>query len=141
MANERKQPVSALRRRAEKTPTECHSCGVVCEWVVYPAHCLQSECRYAYSYEDGDRRYFGCIERVFTVQLDLAMVENRRRGDAYGALKAQGPPRPECRMELEEAYRFKYSWKTCTNPTFRQHPDEYAPDAVRLLVDGPVKDR
>lgn len=125
----------------ERERTECHRCGVVCEWVVRPAHCLRSECRNVYAHEDGGRTFFGCIERIFCVELDLEPHLNRTRGDAYGALKAQRPPRAECNMVLEEAYSFKYSWKACSNPLFRQHPDEYAPEAVRLLVDGATDTR
>ncbi|GAB4250521.1 MAG: hypothetical protein Kow00129_11400 [Thermoleophilia bacterium] len=136
-----KQPVSGAAAGGTRTATECHECGVVCEWVIFPAHCLRSRCRYAYSYLDGDRRFFGCIERVFAVELDIDGVDVGKNGDAYGALKAKIAPLPECRARLEEAYRFKYSWKGCSNPTFRQHPDDYAPEAIRRLVDGRSKAR
>ena len=57
------------------TPVECRRCGVICERIVYPVHCLRSHCRYVYAFEDGESTYFGCIERVFGVEIDLAAFE------------------------------------------------------------------
>lgn len=117
-------------------PTECQRCEVICEWVVHPASCLREGCRYAYSYELDGSTYFGCIAKVFSVEIDTDSFTRQPRRDVYGAIKAQRPPRPECDIELEQAYRAKYSWQECANPTFLQHPDDYAPAAIRLMVNG-----
>jgi hypothetical protein len=119
------------------TPVECRRCGVICERIVYPVHCLRSKCRYVYAYEDSGSTYFGCIQRVFAVEIDLAPFEVDHRRDVYGGLKARIRPLPECHFRVERAYPFHYTWQGCANPTFLQHPDDYAPEAVRILVDGP----
>lgn len=122
-------------RRADQT--ECYRCGVVCERVVYPAHCLQSDCRYVYAFDEQGSRYFGCMQKVFSVEIDLAPFVAAPRKDVYGAIKAMRWPQAECLVRIEQAYRFRYSWQGCANPTFLQHPDDYAPEAIRLIVDGP----
>jgi hypothetical protein len=117
--------------------TECHRCGVVCERVVYPAHCLQTGCRFVYAFDEREHRYFGCLRKIFSVEIDLAPFEHSPRRDVYGAIKAQRRPAPECLQRIEQAYKFRYNWSACANPTFLHHPDDYAPEAIRLLVDGP----
>jgi hypothetical protein len=52
---------------------ECRECEVVCERVVYPWHCLKSQCEGIYAYEDGDTTYFGCLYKVFAAEFDLAV--------------------------------------------------------------------
>lgn len=116
---------------------ECRSCGVVCERVVYPGHCLKSGCRYVYAVRERDTTYFGCVEQVFAAELDVAPFESQARVDLYGALRARRPPRAECRTHVEQAYAFKYSWNTCVNPVFLRDPASFEPDAVRRLVNGP----
>jgi hypothetical protein len=130
-------------RECEPKPEqlECHRCPVVCERVVYPAHCLQSGCRYVYAFDEGLHRYFGCLQKVFSVEIDLAPFQDSARRDVYGAVKAKRPPGPECLIRIEQAYRFRYSWQGCQNPTFLQHPDDYAPEAIRLIVEGPSPQR
>ncbi len=118
---------------------ECHRCPVICERVVYPTHCLKSDCRYVYAFTDESSTYFGCMAKVFTVELDLAAFDPGSTRDPYGALKAQRPPRDECKVQVEQAYGPKYSWQECRNPIFQHHPDEYSPDAIRRLVNGPVR--
>ena len=114
---------------------------MICERVVYPTQCLRSRCRYVYAFDDGATTYFGCMTKVFAVELDLAPYRPRSTKDAYGALKAQRPPRPECQAEVEQAYRMKYSWQLCVNPMFHYDPQEYSPEAVRRIVDGPDASR
>ena len=126
-------------RKADET--ECHRCPVVCERVVYPTHCLRSGCRFVYSFDEGSSRYFGCLRKIFVVELDIAPFLASPRRDMYGAVRARTFPRDECHMRVEQAYRFRYSWQACANPTFLQHPDDYTPEAVRLLVDGPPRSR
>jgi hypothetical protein len=115
---------------------ECRRCAVICERVVYPTHCLRSGCRYVYAFDHGDATFFGCVEKVFTVELDLAPYRPGSSRDVYGALKSQKPPRPECRVEIEQAYGMYYSRRECRNPLFVHDPDEYSPDAIRRLVNG-----
>jgi hypothetical protein len=115
---------------------ECRRCGVICERVVYPTHCLRSNCPYVYAFDDGETSFFGCVAKVFSVELDLAPYRPTSSRDVYGALKTQRPPREFCQVEIEQAYRGKYSWQRCENPIFLHHPDEYSVEAIRLLVNG-----
>lgn len=109
---------------------------MICERVVYPTHCLKSSCRYVYAFDEGATRFFGCMAKVFAVELDLAPFRPRSPKDVYGALKAQRPPRTECLAEVERAYRTKYSWQQCLNPIFQHFPEEYSAEAIRLIVEG-----
>lgn len=116
---------------------ECRACGVVCERVVRPAQCLRSGCRYVYAYEDGSTTYFGCVEKIFGAELDIAPFHSNPARDVYGALKIRRDPLPECRAQVEQAYGFRYTWQGCHNPIFLQPPTSWAPEAVRRLVEGP----
>lgn len=124
------------REHARCGPVECRACDVVCERVVYPSRCLRSSCRSVYAFSEGDTTFFGCLHKVFRAEIDLAPHLARPRTDAYGAWKVWGEPLTECRVEVMEAYSFRYSFRACANPTFRQDPSEYTPEAVRQLVEG-----
>ncbi len=115
----------------------CHRCDVICEHVVYPSHCIRTSCRYVYAYTDGDTTYFGCVQKIFRPELDLAPMEPSSRRDVYGALLARRRPLRECQAAIEHAYPSRYSWRGCQNPLFRHDPEEYAPEAIRHLVEGP----
>ncbi len=52
---------------------ECRECNVICERVVYPWHCLKSNCENVYAYEDGETMYFGCLWKVFAAEFDMAV--------------------------------------------------------------------
>lgn len=115
---------------------ECRACEVVCERVVYPSHCLRSSCGAVYSYAEGDTTYFGCVHKVFRAEIDLAPHLDRPRADVYGAWKMRRDALAPCRVAVAEAYSFRYSFRGCVNPTFRQDPADYTPEAVRQLVEG-----
>ena len=116
---------------------ECRGCGVVCERVVFPVRCLRTSCRYVYAFEEWGVTFFGCLQKVFCAELDLAPFADNPRRDVYGALKVARSPLSECHVEIAEAYGFRYSWQECRCPLFRQSPADYAPDAIRRLVDRP----
>jgi hypothetical protein len=104
--------------------------------VVNPAHCLRSRCRYTYAYQEDGTVFFGCVEKVFTAELDVAPYLLSPRKEVYGVVKAVRRPLPECRHHVERAYECLYDRRECVNPTFAQHPDEYTPAAVHRLVHG-----
>jgi hypothetical protein len=86
---------------------ECKECGVLCEKIVYPANCFDSGCKYIYSfdYEESDSTYFGCLYKVFAVEVDLAgfhKLEKRKGG--FGAVKVVRTPLSHCRVSVEKAY-------------------------------------
>ncbi|MCZ7661936.1 MAG: hypothetical protein M5U22_02825 [Thermoleophilia bacterium] len=129
-------PYDSCHDSAKDDRVECRACGVVCERVIHPVHCLRSECRYVYAFEEGSVTYFGCVEKVFGAELDLAAYRGAPTRDVYGALKARKTPLPECGVQIEKAYAYKYTWHACHNPIFLQSPASWAPDAVRRLVEG-----
>jgi hypothetical protein len=72
---------------------ECRECDVICQRVVYPWHCLRSNCEYVYSYEDGDTMYFGCLGKVFSAEFDMAVFAERREQVEPGQDSDEaGPP-------------------------------------------------
>ncbi len=116
---------------------ECRGCSVICERVVAPGHCLKSGCRYIYAINDHDATFFGCIQNVYSAELDLAPYRTTPRADLYGVLRARRAPLPECRTSVEKAYTVDYTWRGCVNPQFLQSPHELTAEAVRRIVDGP----
>lgn len=121
------------RRRGR---VECRSCAVICERVVYPVHCLRSSCPYVYAFQEEGQLYFGCVEKVFSAELDLAPYRASPRGDVYGALKTFREPLRRCRSKVDRAYEFLFSRRACLNPTFAHHTHEFSPEAIEYLVHG-----
>ncbi|RJQ44868.1 MAG: hypothetical protein C4534_05945 [Gaiellales bacterium] len=84
---------------------ECTQCGVLCEKVIYPANCFNSDCKFIYSYTEKGVTYFGCLYKVFAVEIDLdgfRQLEKRKGG--FGAVKVVRPPREQCQFTVEKAY-------------------------------------
>lgn len=115
---------------------ECRECSVVCERVVYPVKCLRSACRAVYAFRENGTTYFGCLEKVFSLEMDLRPHWERPRRDVYGALKVRRDPLTQCAVKIHRAYGFKYSRRACANPTFDRAPEEFTPEAVRSIVEG-----
>ncbi len=102
---------------------ECRECGIVCQQVVSPWHCLKSGCPYVYSYEGDDTTFFGCLYKVFTPELDLGVFLDKsgrpgRTADPYGPLRVVREPRPQCRVWIERAYEAINPGRACCNPGF-----------------------
>lgn len=84
---------------------ECTECGVLCEKVIYPANCFDSGCKYIYSYDEGDHTYFGCLYKVFGVEIDFdGFHELEKRKGGFGAVKVVRPPLERCTVAVEKAY-------------------------------------
>lgn len=122
--------------RGGRSHLECRACPVICERVVSPVHCLRSRCRFVYVFEEEGCLFFGCVEKVFGAELDLAVYQANPRKDPYGVLKATRKPLPECLHHVERAYEYVYSRRDCSNPAFAHHPEQYSPEAVRRLVES-----
>lgn len=120
----------------QRSRIECRDCAVICERVVYPSHCLRAPCRYVYAFVEDETTFFGCLQKVFVAELDVAPFVNSPRADHYGAIRTRREPLPECRGQIEQAYRSSYVRRECCNPTFRHHIGEFTPEAVRVLVEG-----
>ena len=68
----------------------------------------------------------GCLERVFTVEIDVAAFERLERVRAgFGALRASGEPLPMCQTDIDQAFDHR-ARGVCVNPDFllsaRRHP-------------------
>lgn len=103
--------------------TECRRCGVHCDKVVYPGACLERSCPFVYAYEDHGHTYIGCMQKVFAVEIDLAMLraaEARRSG--FGAVRATRSPLPMCKVEVESCYEHRADELGCLNPEFFELP-------------------
>jgi hypothetical protein len=102
---------------------ECRACSVHCDKVVYPSACLERACPFVYAYEEHGHTFMGCLQKVFEVEIDLAMVraaESRRSG--FGAVKAMRNPLPMCRSEVESCYEQRTGELGCVNPEFNELP-------------------
>jgi hypothetical protein len=125
----------------QRSRIECRDCAVICERVVYPSYCLRAACRYVYAFVQDGSTFFGCLQKVFVAELDVAPFVNSPGADHYGALRTRREPLPECRAQIEQAYKSSYVRRDCCNPTFRHHIREFSPEAVRVLVEGPRRAR
>lgn len=84
---------------------ECAECSVLCEKVIYPANCFNAGCKYIYSYDEGRATYFGCLYKVFAVEIDLGgFKELEKRKGGFGAVKVVRPPLDRCQITVERAY-------------------------------------
>lgn len=109
----------SLRRLAG--PTEaggCRRCPVSCERLVYPAGCIESGCSRVYSYEQHGRMVFGCIEKVFGVEIDRAAFDAmQRQAGGFGALRVVGEPLSICRSAVDPTFAHRGDGG-CVNPDF-----------------------
>src|SRR2546423_14971338 len=102
---------------------ECRACGVHCDKVVYPSACIERSCPFVYAYEEHGHTFMGCMQRVYEVEIDLAMVraaEARRAG--FGAVKAMRNPLPMCQAEIESCYEQRTGELGCINPELNELP-------------------
>ena len=101
---------------------ECRRCEVHCDKVVYPAACAERGCPFLYAYEEFGHTYVGCMQKVFDVEIDLAlMLEAEERGE-FGAVRANRQPLPMCRVEVEACYDGREDELGCVNPEFHELP-------------------
>jgi hypothetical protein len=102
---------------------ECRRCDVHCDKVVYPSACLERACPFVYAYEEFGHTYIGCMQKVFSVEIDLDLLraaETRRGG--FGAIRASRNPLPMCQTEVERCYENRGGELGCVNPEFYELP-------------------
>jgi hypothetical protein len=100
---------------------ECRRCSVHCDKVVYPAACLERACPFVYAYEEFGRRYVGCMQKVYEVEIDVELLqEAERRRPGFGAIRAMRRPLPMCRSEVEPTYPHRLDALGCRNPEFSE---------------------
>jgi hypothetical protein len=99
--------------------TDCRRCAVHCDKVVYPSACIERSCPFVYAYEEWGRTYIGCMQKVYDVEIDLAVLEEAvgRRG-GFGAVRARRQPLPMCRAEIIRCYENRDDELGCVNPEF-----------------------
>src|SRR2546423_3189362 len=98
---------------------ECRRCGVHCDKVVYPGACVSRNCPFVYAYEEFGHTYMGCMQKIYSVEIDLDLLraaERRRAG--FGAVKAFRQPLPMCHVEVESCYESRRDELGCVNPEF-----------------------
>jgi hypothetical protein len=121
-------------RRAEAN--ECRRCARYCDRVIAPANCVAAECPNLYAYDDPltERRYMGCLQGVFTAEIDVAMfVEAERSKAGFGTVRLAREPLARCTFSVEQAVeRQGGDAFRCVNPRFFDWPDT-AGDAIRAF--------
>ena len=104
--------------------------------MVQVSHCLDSGCRFLYLYDDETtgRRYMGCLQQVFSSEIDVEMFREAERTRAgFGTVRLANAPLRRCRFTVEQAYDGRgLADFQCVNKRFFDWPDE-APDAVRAF--------
>lgn len=100
---------------------ECRRCAVHCDKVVYPSACITRSCPFVYAYEEWGRTYVGCMQRIFDVEIDLAVLTRTQgRRDGFGAVRARRQPLPMCRSEIVRCYQTREGELGCLNPEFSE---------------------
>jgi len=81
---------------------------------------MEIGCRYLYSYEDiaTGARFMGCLNKVFSAEIDLDMFLLAERAGGYGGIKMTGDPLPQCQFSVEKAYEGDGPAFECINRTF-----------------------
>jgi hypothetical protein len=105
--------------------SECRQCCAFCDRVLHPSGCLASGCRYLYLYDDDETgaRFMGCLNKVFRVEIDMAVFrEAERTRLGFGGVKMTGTPLPQCKTSVERAYDGYGDAFTCVNPGFFDDP-------------------
>jgi hypothetical protein len=114
---------------ARAETAECRQCCAFCDRVLLPSGCLESGCRYLYLYDDEatGRRFMGCLNKVFKVEIDVELFrEAERTRHGFGGVKLTGTPIPCCRTAVERAYHGGGDAFSCVNPRFFDEPaDEH----------------
>ncbi len=105
--------------------SECRQCCSFCDRVLLPSGCLESNCEYLYLYDDETtgRRFMGCLNKVFKVEIDVELFrESERTRHGYGGVKLTGAPLARCRTSVERAYHGGGDAFDCVNPMFFDDP-------------------
>ena len=105
--------------------SECRECCSFCDRVLLPSGCLDSNCPYLYLYDDEvtGRRFMGCLNKVFKVEIDLELFrDTERTRHGFGGVKLTGTPIARCRTAVERAYHGGGDAFDCVNPMFFDDP-------------------
>jgi hypothetical protein len=114
-----------MAHAASAETAECRQCCSFCDRVLLPSGCIESGCPYLYLYDDekSGRRYMGCLNKVFKVEIDVELFrEAERTRHGFGGVRLAGPPTPRCRTSVERAYHGGGDAFACVNPRFFEDP-------------------
>jgi hypothetical protein len=106
--------------------TECRQCCAFCDKVVHPRGCIEMDCPFLYTYEDerSGRRYMGCLQKVFGVEIDVDLFQRAERTRlGFGGVKAVRTPLPTCPFSVERSYEGSGDAFDCVNRRFFDAPD------------------
>ena len=123
MPTARERPAATELPLRPQDEVECRRCEVHCDKVVYPSACVERACPFLSAYEDHGHTYIGCMQKVFSVEIDLDLLraaEARREG--FGAIRASRKALPMCRVEVEPCYETRTGELGCVNPEFSELP-------------------
>ena len=120
--NEQQVQPSELPLRPQDE-VECRRCEVHCDKVVYPGACVEQGCPFVYAYEAWGHTYMGCMQKVFSVEIDLDLLQEaeRTRG-GFGGVRARRAPLPMCKVEISSCYPQRADEAGCANPEFFEVP-------------------
>jgi hypothetical protein len=90
---------------------------------------MEIGCRFLYSYEDvrSGQRFMGCLNKVFSAEIDLDMfllAERAGGSGGFGGIKMTGEPLPQCQFTVEKAYEGEGPEYECVNRRFFDGPPE-----------------
>ncbi len=121
------QPLQALTELPlhPQDEVECRRCEVHCEKIVYPGACIERSCPFVYAYEAWGHSYVGCMQKVYTAEIDLDLLRAAEaRQDGFGGIRTTRAPLPMCKVEVAECYESRAEALGCRNPEFHEIPLE-----------------
>jgi hypothetical protein len=127
-----------MAHAAQAETAECRQCCSFCDRVLLPSGCIESACPYLYLYDDErtGRRFMGCLNKVFKVEIDVELFrEAERTRHGFGGVKLTGAPTALCRTSVERAYHGCGDAIDCVNPRFFDEPVDDASAAEFDLRD------
>lgn len=88
--------------------------------MIEPAGCLEMGCRYLYTYEEAatGRRFMGCLNKVFSAEIDLDLFILAENAGGFGGIKMTGNALPQCQFTVEKAYEGDGPAYECVNRRF-----------------------
>jgi hypothetical protein len=100
----------------------CRLCEVHCEKLVNPAACIERSCPFVYAYEEHGHTYMGCLQKVFSAEIDVQMLLAAERRGGFGSVRATRGPLPMCDAQVQPAFEHREPELGCLNPEFHELP-------------------
>jgi hypothetical protein len=127
--------MSAWPSQEKTCAGECRQCRTFCDKLIEPRGCIEVGCPFLYTYEEiaTGRRFMGCMNKVFTgeIDLDVFLLTDRTKA-GYGGIKMSGEPLPQCQFTVEKAYEGVGPAYECVNKRFFDS-DDSGPEGIRAF--------